>query len=247
MPTTEQLLYELGLGRAWAGVLETTLRAARVPERGRAWDADAVQGWRNRMVAAGDLLSVHQYRLVAMTMASFGPAVIRERAGTASDRGVLERCGLMLALRYTADITPMRSGRAGHRLVRDGMRWRGEVPMVVRHDVERMWLTGVSRADIAQATGLGPTPLAKLVRDLPPRLTSGKVTARFGWSADNIFQKVSRGTFPAADGREAAMRWWWPKTVDAWERSRDLVQCPHCPARVERLGAHLQSHSPARA
>ena len=112
-------------------------------------------------------LRVHHYRLVAMRVASFAPAVIRERAETALGRGVLERYGLMLALRYTADIAPMRSGRAGHRLVRDGMRWRGAVPMVVRHDVERMWLTGVSRTDIAQATGLGPTSLAKLVRDLP--------------------------------------------------------------------------------
>lgn len=241
-PTTERVLDRLSLGRAWATALETELAAAGVPRHGGAWDADAVTGWARRMIAASDLLTIHQYRLVAMRLASFSPAVIRARAESGMDRGVLDRCGLMLALRYTTDLAPMKVGRAGHRLVRDGMPSRGQVSVVARRDVERLWLAGVSRADIAISSGLGPKALARLVRQLPPRLTSGAVTARFGWSPDNIFQKVSRGTFPAEDGRDGQLQWWWASTVDAWERGRQLVQCPHCPARVERLGAHLKAH-----
>lgn len=242
MPDTERLLDRFSLGRAWATALETELAAAGVARHGGVWDAAAVTGWARRMVATSDLLTIHQYRLVAMRLASFSPAVIRQRAESGMDRGVLDGCGLMLALRCTTDLAPMRVGRAGHRLVRDGIASRGQVSVVARGDVERLWLAGVSRADIAVSSGLGPKALAKLVRQLPPRLTSGAVTARFGWSPDNIFQKVSRGTFPAEDGRDGQLRWWWASTVGAWERGRQLVQCPHCPARVERLGAHLKAH-----
>ena len=244
MPSTERLLDQLSLGRAWASALESELAAAGVPRHGGTWDAGAVTGWARRMVAASDLLTIHQYRLVAMRLASFPQSVIRERAESGMDRDVLDRCGLMLALRYTTDLAPMRVGRAGHRLVRDGIDSRGQVSVVALRDVERLWLAGVSRADIAVSSGLGPKALARLVRQLPPRLTSGAVTALFGWSPDNIFQKVSRGTFPAEDGRDGQLRWWWASTVDAWERGRQLVQCPHCPARVERLGAHLKAHPP---
>lgn len=243
MPSTERLLDELSLGRAWATALETELTAAGVPRHGGTWDGGAVTGWARRMVAASDLLTIHQYRLVAMRLASFSPAVIRERAQSGMDRGVLERCGLMLALRYTTDLAPMKVGRAGHRLVRDGIASHGQVSVVAGRDVERLWLAGVSLAEIAASSGLGPTVLGRLVRTLPPRLTSGAVTARFGWSPDNIFQKLSRGTFPVEDGREGQLRWWWGSTVQAWEQHRTLVQCPHCPARVERLGAHLQAHT----
>lgn len=168
MPTTERLLDQLSLGRAWASALESELAAAGVPRHGGAWDAGAVTGWARRMVAASDLLTIHHYRVVAMRLASFSPGVIRERAEAGMDRGVLDRCGLMLALRYTTDLAPMRVGRAGHRLVRDGIASRGQVSVVARQNVERLWQAGLSRADIAVSSGLGRKALAKLIVQLPP-------------------------------------------------------------------------------
>ena len=155
MPDTERVLDRLSLGRAWATALETELAAAGVPRHGGTWDADAVTGWARRMVAASDLLTIHQYRLVAMRLASFSTVVIRQRAESGMDRDVLDRCGLMLALRYTTDLAPMRVGRAGHRLVRDGIASRGQVSVVARRDVEGLWRAGVSRADIAVSSSFG--------------------------------------------------------------------------------------------
>ena len=239
--TTAQVLDRVGLGRAWAPTLEKELRAAGAA-RGRRWDTEVVTGWHHRMVAASDMMTARQYRVVAMCLESFPPAAIRERAGSSMERSQLGRLALVLALRYAADLAPMRPGRAGHRLVRDALNWDRKVPAVVRREVERAWLAGSSRADITAATGVGPTRLQRVVAALPPRLSTGDVTARFGWSPDNVFQKLSRGTFPAHDGVEGELRWWWPATVEAWEASKDLIACPQCGARVERLRSHSKAH-----
>lgn len=111
---------------------------------------------------------------------------------------------------------------------------------------EQLWLAGTSRSEIAVTCHLGPAALGRIIETLPPRLTSGMVTTRFGWSPDNIFQKLNRGTFPAPDGTDGPSghtRWWWATTIDAWAADRDLVTCPRCNAQVERLTMHMRAHA----
>jgi hypothetical protein len=65
------------------------------------------------------------------------------------------------------------------------------------------------------------------------------------WLADKPLRHHPRGRLAVEDGRYGAkqqLRWWWPVTVEAWEEERTWVQCPICPARVLRLGAHMQAH-----
>jgi hypothetical protein len=245
MPTTERLLHDLRLGSAWAGTLERELRLAGVARHGRSWDADAAAGWVRRVLARSDFVSVHDRRLVAMRLAGFPLTTVKARGHTKVSGDQLARTALVLALRYSHGLDPMRTARAGARLVRDGLPPNRGVPDLVRRRVERAWLAGEPPELIAASTGLGPTHLARALKGLPPRLTTGDVSERFGWSAANIFQKLARGTFPPEDGRYGAsgqLRWWWPATVEAWENDRALVQCPHCPARVLRLTSHLKAH-----
>ena len=247
MPTTERLLRDLRLGSAWAGTLEVELRRAGVSRAGRVWDADSSAGWVRQVLARSDFLTVHDHRLVAMRLAGFSPTVIKSRAQAKLDGGQVPRIALALALRYSHDVEPMRPGRAGQRLVRHALPDQGGIPDLVRRQVERAWLAGDPPEQIAARTGLGRTHMARAIQGLPPRLTTGDVSERFGWSAANIFQKLARGTFPAEDGRYGAsgqLRWWWPATVEAWENSRALVQCPHCAAKVLRLRSHLKAHPP---
>lgn len=66
---------------------------------------------------------------------------------------------------------------------------------------------------------------------------------RFGWSPDNLLQKVKRGTFPLEDGADRHTRWWWEPTVDQWEVTTELTSCPVCSARVQRLPQHMRRHT----
>ena len=245
MPTTRQLLRDLRLGPAWACALERELRIAGIPREGGEWQSGAAAGWVRLTLAHSDFLTAHDHRLVAMRLAGFSPAVIKARAHAKLEGDQLARAALVLALRYSHDVAPMRPGRAGHRLVRDGLPDTVGVPHLVRRSIERAWLAGEPPEQIAASTGLGPTRLARALEGLPPRLTTGDVSKRFGWSAANIFQKLARGTFPAEDGRYGAsgqLRWWWPATVEAWENSRPLVRCPQCAAKVQRLRSHEKAH-----
>ena len=81
----------------------------------------------------------------------------------------------------------------------------------------------------------------------PRRLSSGDVSDLLGWSADNIFQRLSRGTFPEPDGVDGGFRWWWQDTVTSWAQRVELVSCPVCGAQVERLGQHMTAHTNTRA
>lgn len=245
MPTTERLLSDLRLGAAWAGTLEHELKRAKVARHGRSWDADAAAGWVRLTLAHSDLLTLRDHRLVAMRLAGFAPGVISERARTKVGAEQLGRTGLAVALRYSHDLNAMRPGRAGHRLVRRGLPAKGSVPDLLMRRVQRAWLAGESMEQIAATTGLGATHLVRALEGLPPRLTNGDITARFGWSDANLWAKLGRCTFAPEDGRygvNGQLRWWWAATVDAWEQERTWVQCPHCPTRVQRLGAHLRAH-----
>ncbi|GAB3439116.1 hypothetical protein GCM10027517_12140 [Phycicoccus ginsengisoli] len=245
MPTTRQLLQEWRLGPAWAPTLEGELRTAGVPRDGRQWHADAAAGWVRLTLARSDFLTARDYRMVAMRLAGFSPAVIKARAHANLEGDQLSRTALAVALRYSHDVAPMRPRRAGHRLVLHALPNKVGVPDLVRRSVEQAWLAGEPPEQIAARTGLGPTYLARALEGLPPRLTTGDVSDRFGWSAANIFQKLARGTFPTEDGRygvNGQLRWWWPATVEEWENTRPLVQCPRCPAKVLRLRSHLRAH-----
>lgn len=244
--TTEALLVQLGLGPAWSQALEAELTANGISPQAGAWNTDMVDGWRRRTLADGDLLTLREYRLLAMRVASFAPMTIRERAHGRTDRATFGRLGLTLALRYTHGLEPLHPGRAGHRLLTKGPDWQGDPPRVVRRTAEQLWLAGAARQNIATACGLGPAALARVIEPLPARLTSGMVTARFGWSADNVFQKVNRGTFPPPDGFDGPsrqVRWWWATTIDEWAADRNLVTCPQCDAQVERLTTHQRAHA----
>ncbi|HET8767647.1 MAG TPA: hypothetical protein VFM86_10015 [Pedococcus sp.] len=244
MLTTAVLLRQLGLGPAWAEPLEAELVHDGVARDDGAWDVEATQGWVHRLEAAGDLLTVRDLRIVVMWLEGFPPVVIRDRANTKLRPERVRRTALTLAVRYRQQAVLLRGG-AAHRLVLGGFPPAGTVPNVVLRAVERLWLGGAPRADIARATALGRMQLARAVAGLPPRLSVGEVTARFGWSPANVNQKLAHGSFPLEDGRDGPTqhkRWWWPTTIEAWEQSRTLTQCPHCPARVERLGPHLVTH-----
>lgn len=130
--TTDALLVQLGLSRAWTQALEAELAANEIPQAKLGWDVDAVAGWRRRVLTDGDLLTLHEYRLVAMRLASFPPIVIRERAHGRTDNATFHRLGLIVALRYTHDHLRVRPRRAGHRLITNGPGWRGEPPHVIR-------------------------------------------------------------------------------------------------------------------
>lgn len=245
MPTTRQLLRTLRLGAAWADALEHELLIAGVPRQGRQWQPDAAAGWVRLTLARSDFLTARDYRTVAMRLAGFSPAVIKARVHANLEGDQLARTALAVALRYSHDVAPMRPRRAGHRLVLRGLPDKVGVPDLVRRSVEQAWLAGEPPEQIAARTGLGPTYLARALEGLPPRLTTGDVSDRFGWSAANIFQKLARGTFPTEDGRygvNGQLRWWWPATVEEWENTRPLVQCPRCPAKVLRLRSHLRAH-----
>ena len=243
MPTTQELLHELGLGPSWVTAVEVELEAAGVRRTSDVWDSALVRGWVNRTVADGDLLTARQYRAVAMRLNRFPPPVIRQRAETAMGRAEIERCGLTIALRYTHDYAPMVVGRAGHRLVRQGLAdGRRDLPPAAAARARELWEAGATRQEMAAQFELGPAALARVVAQLPERLTSGAVSSRFGWSADNIFQRLDRGTFPSPDGVEGHRQWWWATTVQAWEDQQELAQCPQCPARVRRMSAHARAH-----
>ena len=242
MPTTEGVLHRLGLGSAWDHAVRKELEAAGVTCQDGVWEPHGVAVWVRRMLAGSDLLTATDLRVTAMRLASYPSPAIRSRARSRLRGAELDRRALMLALRYTHDLAPLRTGRAGHRLVTAGLGAGGERAVVVQRAIEKQWAAGTDRATIAAAFELGPNAAGRLWPQLPRRLTSGAVTARFGWSADNVFQKLSRGTFPPADGVDGRTKWWWPATVDAWEAGRTLIQCPVCSARVERLTTHLLSH-----
>src|SRR5690349_19809595 len=112
-----------------------------------------------------------------MRLAGFGPRTIRERAGTSFDRSYAERTALAFALRYTTGLAPLRTGTAGQRLVRDGLKATDGIPTVVRRQARQMWRDGGSRAAIRAATGLGPTLLARALVGEPARLSAGDITA----------------------------------------------------------------------
>ncbi|GAA2735245.1 hypothetical protein GCM10009867_17110 [Pedococcus aerophilus] len=222
--------------------MQEELEAAEVPCDDGRWDPQGVGAWVRRMLVGSDLLTNSDVRVMAMRLSSFPATTIRSRARSRLRGTELDRRALMLALRYTHDLAPLRTGRAGHRLVTTGWPSGSERPAVVQRAIEKQWADGADRASIATKFNLGPNAGARLWAQLPPRLTSGAITARFGWSPDNIFQKLARGTFPPADGVDGQTKWWWPGTVDAWEQTRTMAQCPHCPARVERLTTHMQRH-----
>ena len=232
----------MGLGPVWAPALEGELTDAGVPVSDSSWNPEGVTAWRRRTLAASDTLTIHTYRVVAMRLASFAPTVIQERAQGRPSRLTLDRWGLGLALRYTHDVAPLHPGRAGQRLVQTGLPQRADPPDIVRRQAQKLWLAGSSRSHIGQSCALGPAALARVLGPLPARLTTGMVSARFGWSADNVYQRIARETFPRPDGVDGHLRWWWATTVDHWEEAADLVQCPQCPARVQRVAAHSRVH-----
>lgn len=170
--STAEALQLLGLGPAWATAIEGELMQAGASAGPGRWLKPAVRGWARRVLADSDHFTLHQYRLVAMRMANLPTSVVKDRAGTKPNRPVLHRTALMIALRYTHDVAPRRQGRTGDLLARQGMPARGTLNAVTRREVVALWRSGVSRDEILTMTNIGATALARLMPELPCRLTS---------------------------------------------------------------------------
>lgn len=249
-----QALAALGLGPGWAPMVQAGLAdlAWPGPDGSPHWHPEDVRVWRRRVVARMEPVSLSDLRLVAMRLVPLSRAAMEARAGHRPSRKHLERLGLAVALR-SADVAAEtgRLGATAARLMREGYPAWTAVPEPVRAEVRRRWERGESVADIAAAVGLRPVRVRGLTRDLTPRWSAGRVCQEFGWSRDNVPQRLRRASFPEPDGTwgagEYPARWWWPSTVIAWGEQADLRSCPECGARVAQLPQHALLHPVSQA
>lgn len=120
-------------------------------------------------------------------------------------------------------------------LALDGWPSRQERPVEDGRLVEALlcWRDGGSRADVAAVLGIPAPRLVKQLRSgesvlIPRRLTSTDLRERYGWTSSAVAIYRRKGVLPVPDGQDGQRDWWWESTIEAWEKTRDLVWCQKC-------------------
>lgn len=227
----------LGLGAPWSTVMD------------RLVDDEDLERWRRTYVLRTEPVTIAQLRAVALAMCGERLADIPNRGGR---RGLhkqeLENLALGVALRYLGNDAPWRLPRpptTGHRLILEGVPTSSGGPRPA-YDAGAFlvsWVEGLPVATIAHKLGLSLAMTARIAATAqPPRWRASEVTAYFGWTGDNLYQRLNRGRFPAPDGHDPQLRWWWPATITTWADAQDLHACPDCGALVQRMPQHQARH-----
>lgn len=109
-------------------------------------------------------------------------------------------------------------------------------PADVKSTALRLWRAGDELAQIADEVGVPRHQLRTWVeqgslRLTPVRLDGDGVTARLSWSPAVFAKHRAGGTLPPPDGvRSGRHPWWWPRTIDRFDRQVLTHRCPQCPA-----------------
>lgn len=228
----------LGLGEAWEPVLHL-LNA----------DSSNLLPWRRRFLAATEPMTIADLRTIALRLQGHGPRRIASRAGRTApaSRQQIDRLCLAAAIRFAGDDAgpswPLtRTGRTGRGLIHDGIPPYANTP-VPQKDFDRLWLDGLSLAEIQTVLVVGSKAAKRLAQAAPPRWVGKDVAAYFGWSRENHRLRLAGGHFPPPDGRDGHSDWWWPTTITTWAKTQAFVRCPECGAQVLRLRQHITKHS----
>lgn len=228
----------LGLGEAWEPVLQ--LLSA---------DASNLLPWRRRFMAATEPMTIAELRTIALRLQGHGPRGIATRAGRTepAPRQQIDRLCLAAAIRFTGDDAGpswqlTRTGRTGRRLVHDGIPPYANT-RISQRDFDRLWLDGLSLAEIQVALVVGSKVAKRLAQAAPPRWVGKDVAGFFGWSRENHRLRLAGGHFAPPDGRDGHSDWWWPTTITRWAKTQAFVRCPDCRAQVLRLKQHMTKHS----
>jgi hypothetical protein len=229
---------QLGLGPAWTPVLA------------RLVDDQDLQRWRRTYVLSTEPVTTAQLRAVALAMSGERLTDITRRGGSKGlHKQELENLALAVALRYVGNDAAWRLPRpptTGHRLLRNGLppSSRGPRQLYDPGAFLALWTAGAPLTQIAHELGLSLATTARLAAAAQPaRWRAADVSAYLGWTGDNLYQRANRGHFPAPDGHDPQLRWWWPATITSWADAQNLHTCPDCGARVQRMPQHQTRHT----
>lgn len=212
---------------------------------------DDAPSWRRRLILATEPITVQQLRVIALAMRGVSTAQIHARTpGSARiSRHEVESLALAVALRYTSDDAGWdfpKPGTSARRLVEEGLPApQPDAPHT--HQFAELWARGLPLEEIRGQLGITVAATRRLATAAtPPRWNGIDIAAHFGWSRENHRLKLARGHFPAPDGREGVIAWWWPITITRWAQIQDFTTCPDCGAKVQRLSQHQVKHTRAR-
>lgn len=135
------------------------------------------------------------------------------------------------------------------RLTLDGIPRAQRHGRINRYQLRALWEEGLTVQAIAQQVGASVARTQKeLDHDthLPARLNVEQAAEWFGWTRTNVRAARRSHRFPAPDGQDpngpanGKGTWWWLTTLQQWETDSNLITCPACGGRFQRLAAHTK-------